>query len=265
MAFFAKGLHIGGVVVLEVGAGHGAPVHTLVLPANPDTTQQTNMRTTIVQTTDGIYVDNFGYGIQTLQLSGTSAWDSPLGKFDGQPVPGNPAIQHLSRDIVKKFFDLGGTSAPGTKAYIRLYNDVTGEAYSLVPVGNEVLKRSKAEPIVVTYSYIFVVLSNLLTGHEVTKVPDPVMPVFASHKAIRAHTKARAHTAVAHLTKVKQTPDIVYIVVSGDSLWTIAQRFAPKVATGAQIQAYVDRIARLNHVANPALIPVGLRLRIPPF
>ena len=259
----SHGINVGGVVLLEVGQTGQRPINTLVLPVNPQQTFQTNMRVTIVQTLDGLYIDNFGYGIQQISIAGTSAWNSAQGRFNGQHVAGNPAIQHLSQDIIKKFFDLGGVKGSNKNAYIRIYDDVTGAAYEVAPTGNEVLLRSPSSPLTVSYQYTFVVLKDLISGHQIQKAPDPVISTFTSPKSIQTYAASKVANAQAVTLGVKQTPYVRRQVQSGDTLYTIAQDYLPKQATVQDVDTFVNDIAALNSLGNPNLLFTGMLLRIP--
>lgn len=250
---------IGGVVSLEVGPKGQRPSHILVLPANPDQQVSRDMRVTVVQTQDGIYTDDFGLGIQTLILSGTTAWNSPQGKYNGQHVDGNAALKHLYYDIIEYYFEQESVH-PMT---LRIYDDAAGQAWEVKPIGQPTLKRSSVNPTTAFYTLELVVLRDLLSANAPVKTPDPVVHTFSTPQKIQTHAKTKTHHASQTLTRIKQTPDRVYVVQSGDSLWTIAQKFIPAASTPTQVQTFVGEMVRLNHLSNPNLIFPGEKLRIP--
>lgn len=251
------GVNTAGLVTLEVGAVGKRPTNTLVMPANPDQSYDQNLRVTIVQTRNGIYVDNFGNGIQTLQLSGTTAWNSPHGRFNGQPVDGNTAGRHLRKDIIQYF---SNQSAPQT---MMIYDDAFGQSYEVTPIGDLKLSRTQQSPTTLFYTMDFLISHDLVTGITVPKVPDPIQATFATKQHIKTHAGAKIAVSSGVATAVKQTPSTVYVVVLGDTLWTIAQHFLPKYAPRIEVERFVSEIETLNHLKNPNLIFPGERLKMP--
>lgn len=253
-------LNIGGVVSVEIGPQGQSPSRILVLPVNPDQTLSRDVRVTVVQTVDGLYTDDFGFGIQTLSLSGTSAWNSPQGRYNGQHVDGNTAIKRLYYDIVEYYFSQEQANTP---MFMRLYDDAVGQAWVVKPITSVQLSRTSQSPVTVNYKLPLVVLQDLMGSYTATKVPDPVVSTFQTPKQLVSHTKKKIDTATASLAAIRQTPDIVYIVQSGDTLNTIAQHFLPSTATTAEVRRFVDQITALNRLGNPNLIFPQEVLRIP--
>lgn len=256
------GINVGGTVTIQVGPVGKKPTNVLVLPVNPDQVLAHNMRTTVTQTLSGIYVDRFGAGIQTVNLSGTTAWNSPLGKFNGNPVDGNTAAKHLYRDIIL-YYENQQLSKPNSMV-MEIFNDVTGEAWQVEPVNTPSFQRTNQSPMVLYYSIDFVVLRDLTTGHQVQKVQDPIVQTFSSPKSVKQYSSTKVTTAKNKAVQVKQTPYVIRTVKSGENLWNIARSYLPKQATPAQVQKFVDEIASLNHLSNPDLIFPGEKLKIPP-
>ncbi|MBA3349102.1 MAG: LysM peptidoglycan-binding domain-containing protein [Actinobacteria bacterium] len=52
---------------------------------------------------------------------------------------------------------------------------------------------------------------------------------------------------------------VVGSVQAGDTLWDLARRYSPP---GADLRAYVDRLARVNRLSGRSL-QAGMRLRVP--
>lgn len=257
------GLNVGGAVSLEVGPVNSPPTHILTLPANPDTASNLNLRMTVVQTVNSSYTDNFGrefIGIQTLQLTGNTLWDSAQGTFDGHHVDGNTAARHLEMDIVRLYF-AGVDDRPMS---MRLYDDATLRAYEVEPIGNVQFSRSHNDPMTLSYVLQLNVVRDLTSGVSYPKVPDPVVATFKTPRSTATYTKQKVHTAVGKITGIKQTPDPYYIVQAGDTLNSIAALYLPVSADSAEVGAYVRKIALRNHLSNPALIFTGRILRIPP-
>lgn len=83
-------------------------------------------------------------------------------------------------------------------------------------------------------------------------VAIPVAPFVAQEPAIIEPAKT-APTAAENA--IVSSEEDAYTVVSGDTLWDIAERF-----TGNPFNYHA--LARINAIPNPALIEVGQRIRI---
>ncbi|MCL6442471.1 MAG: LysM peptidoglycan-binding domain-containing protein [Alicyclobacillus sp.] len=256
----SHGINIGGTVTIQVGLRGHRPVNTLVFPANPDQVKSINARTTIVQTLTGIYVDRFGPGIQTLNLSGTTAWSSPIGRFNGQHVDGNTAAKHLYRDI---WYFYESHVIENSNYVMEIYNDVTGEAWVVEPIDEPRFQRTGSSPLVEYFSMDFVILQDLMTGHQIQKTADPIVNTFSSTKSITQYASNKVTTAKNQALSVKRSPYVIRTVQAGDTLWSIAQSYLPKQAGSSDVQAFVDKIASLNGISNVNLIFTGMKLKIP--
>ena len=252
---------LNGVVTIEVGPKGQRPSRTLVVPVNPDQQITRDMRVTVVQTQDGIYTDDFGLGIQTLNLSGTTAWNSAQGRYNGQHVDGNTALKHLYYDIIEYYFL---QETPQNPMLMRIYDDAVGQAWEVKPIGQPTLKRSSQSPMTAFYTLDLVILRDMMGSTSAHKIADPIVHTFSTPKAIQAHAKARIHAVVQKAQAAKRTKNPIVYVASGQTLWSIAQLYLPKGATNAETSAYVAQIARANHIQNPNLIFIGERLSIPP-
>lgn len=257
---FTHGINVGGVMVLEIGPKGQRPVNSLVFPANPDVVKTINMRTTVVQTLHGIYVDRFGPGIQTLALQGTTAWASQQGRFNGQYVDGNDAARNLYKDIFLTYEN----EVLKSQAYqMRFYNDVTQEAFVVEPVATPQFQRTAQSTLVEYFSFQLVVLADLMTGHQVQKAVDAVIGTFTSPKSIKTYAKSKVTSAQVSTIAQKQTPYVRRQVQSGDTLYSIAQDYLPLQATSGEVDTFVNSIVALNNLGNANLLFDGLILRIP--
>jgi nucleoid-associated protein YgaU len=63
----------------------------------------------------------------------------------------------------------------------------------------------------------------------------------------------------AHLYAAAPERQTTVIVRSGDTLWTLAERYT---AAGGNIQDTIDQIAGMNHLSGATIVP-GQRLEIP--
>jgi LysM repeat protein len=232
----------------------------LTFPVNPDQQRSLNIRTTVVQTINGIYTDKFGIGIQSITLSGDTAWNSPNGSYNGQKVDGNTAARHLEMDIVRYYLS---QQIKNSKIQMFLYDDVRGQAWQVEPIGNVQFTVTSKSPVTLQFSLQFVVIRDLLHDVQVKKPIDDVIVSFSSPNIIVQHVKMKVKAAQQRAVKKKQTPLVVRVVQSGDTLWTIAQDYLPKQASSADVESFVNKIVAQNHISNPNLIFVGQNLRIP--
>lgn len=251
----------------------GQALHALVLPANVETLQAPHpMRTTLTQTITGAYIDNFGAGIPILQLSGHTGWQVwqsgpiPPGRYNGAPVNGFAAFQHLYYDIILYYFLLcsyQGSQQPNVRCEI--VNAIDDNFWVVVPTGEFTPLRNKARPLLYQWSASFIVLQDL--AHAIVfqpPIPNPIDPLVTtqgsgppppSPQYIGGSPPARdpSHAPAA---QAQPPTTIAYTVQPGDTLWAIAQRF---YGNGAQYRV----IAQFNHLADPNLIFPGQVLHIP--
>ncbi len=244
-----------GTVTIECGP------NSLVLPVNPDQQLSHDIRVTVVQTLGGYYFDDFGMGIPQLQLSGTSAFQSGQARFNGQPVDGNTAIQHLYTDIIQYYFK--SSSNGSNSATMKIYDDAFGRWWQVKPIGQLQLSRVNSDPLVINYSQTFVVIQDGNLSSTQQKVPDNVIITWSSASSVSSQASTSVHAAASTASSVKQTPNFVYTVQSGDTLWTIAKQYLPQQATSEQVQQLVNQIVQVNNLRSPSLIFPGERLTIP--
>ncbi len=255
--------NVNGTTEIAVGYTGQRPINSLILPANPDQQINANLRVTVVQTEDSIYTDTFGVGIQTLKLTGTTAWDSAQGSFNGVHVDGNTAARHLYKDILQFYFSLAKQTTSPNGVTMTIYDDAFLNTWEVEPISDIQLSRTSASPMTLNYAVDFVVISDLMSSISLPKVPDPVQQTLKSTKSIQKHIASHVSQATQSTQQVKQTPNLVYTVASGDSLWTIAQQFLPKYANSSTTSAFVRQIVEQNHIKNENLIFPGERLVIP--
>ncbi|WP_304459089.1 LysM peptidoglycan-binding domain-containing protein [Alicyclobacillus sendaiensis] len=249
-----------GVIDITVGPAGGTATNTLVLPVNPDSTLSQDTRVTVTQTLNGLYFDDFGLGIPTVQLQGNTAYRSSQGKFNGHWVDGNTAAQHLYRDIIKYYFD---QEQAGKPMVMYIYDHAFGRAWQVKPMEQLQLSITSQNPLVINYSCTFTVIQDLIIAVNVPKISDPVKAIWQTTTSIKRQVKSNAQTAASRASSASQKKPMVYVVKAGDTLWSIAQMYLPSNATNAQIQAYVNKIAATNRISNVNLIFPGEQLKIP--
>ncbi len=249
-------IQVGASLILEI------PGRSLSFPANPDMQRSINVRLTVAQTPQGIYTDEFGEGVQTIVLTGDSAWDSQKGKYNGIHVDGNTAMKHLEMDIIRYYLN-----HKPPKPTMTLYDDVRNQAWEVKPMGNVQFTATKTSPITLGFTLQFVVIKDLSNGTNSPKVDDPIKKVFQTPSSgtsgVETYARQKATSSAQQAQAVKQSPPTRYQVQSQDTLWTIAQQYLPKTATNADVQSFVNKMVAINHLGNPNQIFTSQTLQVP--
>ncbi len=250
---------------IEVGPQHGPPVNILVLPVNPGRQINKNFRVTAIQTIDSVFTDDYGVGLQSLSLTGTTAFQSAQGNFNGSYVDGNTALLHLEQDIINYYFsqETAGPTPQGMK--MEIYDNAFGKSWQVKPMGNLQISRTPQSPMTANYSIQFLVLSDLIGGFnvDVSVISDPVKKAVSNPQNTQSTAKKATKSVKSSTKAASQAKPFIYTVASGDNLWDISKRFLPTYASNAAIESEVKAIASLNHIANANLIFPGQRLTIP--
>ncbi len=261
-----------GHVLIEVGPS-GAPAQaTLQLPANPDEDVTYDLRVTLIQTITGAYTDDYGLGVPRLVLSGTTAWMSPKGRFNGIPVNGPQAARHLYRDILQRYFALetGHTSPAGAEMLI--HDEAQKRSWRVKPIQNMRVQQSRSNPMVKLYTLNLIVEADLTDGPQppTQQAPDPVasflylVPQTPAPSSPPPPQTPPAKAAIAAAKKTvaqKQTPLATYVVQPGDTLWGIAQSRLGNGALYPEIIAASRQIGTI--IKSPHWIFPGQILVIP--
>ena len=248
-------MNVGGVVSVEMNG------NTLILPVNPSQSLSQDFRLTAVQTLSGFYTDQFGPGLEYIQLSGTTAFSSAQGKWNGQPVDGDTAGRHFYKDILMAFATL---DQQGKKPSLHIYDDAFLRAWKVKPIGQLQLTASPSDPIVKNYSQNFLVIQDMMTNTPHIAIADPIQSTWNNPKSIQSYTHAHVSTTVTNRSvPQRQTPNFKYTVAAGDTLWTIAEKYLPQQASNSQVANLVDKIVSANGLRNANLIFNGQLLTIP--
>lgn len=250
-------------VTIEVGYHPHAPVHQLVLPANPDEQLTVDLRNTLTQTRIGAYYDQFGRGIPTLVLSGTTAWQSAQGAFDHRYCGGMEAALHLQRDIFGWYERHRKTDQSPTGVIMTIVDDATQNVWTVTPITDLQFSQTHTAPMQVYYTLTLSVIQDHMTG-----VASP--PPFDAIAHVLGHPKTRdqqarhalgqsATTGQAQRTGAVQTRTIL----AGETFGSIAQSVVGTNATPAQVRAEIAAIEHANPQLNPNQLPIGVQVRVP--
>ena len=254
-------------VTIEVGylrgAQPGPSVGSLVVPANPDEQFTQDIRTTLIQTRIGAYYDKFGNGIATLQLSGTTAWESAQTRWNGQWVDGQAAARHLYRDIYLWYENRRRADQTPAGLYLQVLDDATQNAWIVEPLDQIQWSQTAQAPIQVYFTWNLSVIRDMVHGSPLPAPPDPLAHVIG-------HTASRTRHALHHLQRQDQQaqaqrrhPTQIRVVQSGETFWSIAQSVLGANATAAQVQTEVQAIEAANRALNPYALQPGMRVVIP--
>ena len=250
-------------VTIEVGYRPHQPVHSLVFPANPDEQLTVDLRNTLIQTRIGAYYDQFGRGIPTLVLSGTTAWQSAQGAFDHKYCGGQEAALHLQRDIFDWYERHRKTDQSPTGVIMTIVDDATHNVWSVTPITDLQFSQTQQAPVQVYFTLTLSVIQDQMAGSANPPPYDALAHVLGHPKARdqQAHhgLGQSATTGQAQRTGATQTRTIL----AGETFWSVAQSVLGANATSAQVQAEVHAIEHANPHLNPDKLPPGLRIHVP--
>lgn len=251
-------------VTIEVGySGRSTPVHTLVLPANPDEHLTIDLRNTLIQTRIGAYYDQWGRGIPTLVLSGTTAWQSAQGAFDGRYCSGQEAALHLQRDIFGWYERHQQTDQTPTGVTMTIVDEATRNVWTVTPITELQWSQTQTAPTLAYFTWNLSVLQDHMTGAAqpppydalARAVGDPTTRDRAAHRALQQSSQS-AQAQRQDATQIRT-------ILAGETFWSIAQSVVGANAPRAQVQAEVTAITQANPALNPNTLPVGVSVVVP--
>ena len=240
--------------------------HTLYLPLNPDIQFSRAIRTTPTQTIAGAWVDNFGLGIGTLTLSTHTGWAAGAGAYNGRPVNGLEAWQHLWWNIMEYYFAEQSKQATQTpQVTMQVSSEADDLFLDVIPTNPWATTKTHTKPYLMQYQISFLVLRDNLHPGAVSPVADPIDPlIHVSATAAVSDTVVNAG-GVAPPSPLEQAlpgPVRQWRVRPGQTLWTIAATLL-NTQNGTAIAQAVQRIAQANHLADPSFIYPPQILTIP--
>jgi phage baseplate assembly protein W/LysM repeat protein len=152
-----------------------AIVSEYTFPINPEEFNFSRPeRVRVVQTLGFPFVDEYGLGLPTINMRGTTGWHlrSSIG------MDGYEAYKALRQDIHDRFYTLRAEKLelgidPDT-IQLRLYNNVDDSAFIVVPTEFRLL-RSKSRPLLYQYDLNFIVIRDLTKYWRDTSEADTLV------------------------------------------------------------------------------------------
>ncbi|MCG8633205.1 MAG: hypothetical protein MI863_05220 [Desulfobacterales bacterium] len=138
------------------------PAHgEFIFPINPEEFNLTyNHKIQVVQTLGDPFIDEFGAGMPSLSMRGTTGWRTRPGS---ENVDGHEAFERLRRDFIKKYFELRHEKQKNNQdpedIKLIVVNGVDDLIFQVVPVDFRLL-RSKSSPLLYRYDLTFKTVSD---------------------------------------------------------------------------------------------------------
>lgn len=178
-------------------------VVTFVLPIRPEDLSYTATRLqAAIPTLDGAFVDDFGKGLTTIQISGHTGWGQ------GRQPPGEVQFANLSNLVWGRWSterDLAVQQGRDPADVKLIFVDCLHQTCSLVAPQQFVLKRSKSRPLLIMYQMTMVKIGQADTPAD----PDS-LNLHPSSGGVLAGLKSLAHTinqVADAITQVKSFVD----------------------------------------------------------
>jgi len=142
--------------------GNLASDNEFIFPINPeDFSVNYQHRIQVIQTLGDPFIDEFGVGVPTLNMRGTTGWRT---RPNIQNIDGHEAFKKLRRDFINKYFDLRldrhNSNQDPDDIMLVVINSVDDLAYQIVPVDFKLL-RNKSRPLLYQYDLTFKVVADL--------------------------------------------------------------------------------------------------------
>lgn len=160
--------------------------HTLLL--NPQSLSQAEQaKVSITQTLGGIYVTDFGEGLQQVTIAGTTGYKQRF-NADGELRDGFEEFVHFRNEVYRKFVK---TNDPDYMMF--WYNWEDKEYYRIQP-GSFRLQRNATEAVLYRYEFVFTCLNEAVESFKSSKI-NPYNLNFVN-------TRARLSLAISNATDV---------------------------------------------------------------
>lgn len=146
-----------------------------VFPVNPEEfSVSRNERVQVVQTLGEPFIDEFGKGMPTLTVRGTTGWRI---RPTIENIDGHEAFRRLHRNFIDGYFDQRqakvGAGLNPDDVMLVVVNNVDDLSYKVVPQNFKLL-RSRVKPLLYQYEITFGVLEDLNSIEASKKVEDLV-------------------------------------------------------------------------------------------
>ena len=123
-------------------------------------------RTSVQQTLGGAWVDTFGEGIATINLSGHTGW-----RKDGAGDDWEQRFIDLNEVVFKKYHEHVADKKDPEKVVLEFVDVLDKRAVRVVP-GNFILKRNKSRPLLMQYNISLTVVA--LSSQSVAPTAPPI-------------------------------------------------------------------------------------------
>lgn len=142
--------------------GNLANDNEFVFPINPESfSVNYQHRVQVIKTLGDPFMDEFGIGVPTLNMRGTTGWRT---RPNVQNIDGHEAFKKLRRDFINKYFDLRldlhNSNKNPDDIMLVVINGVDDLAYQIVPTDFKLL-RNKSRPLLYQYDLSFKVVADL--------------------------------------------------------------------------------------------------------
>lgn len=229
-----------------------------VLPINPASLEISHTaRTQVLMALTRAFVEQFGPGLGTIQISGTMGWGADAGTYRTKTIP--PGIQMLQEfiDLYKRFLtDAAASNAPDA-VQMTFTDGATGRTWRVVPEHAGLREtQHRSSPMLRHYALSLIIMYEITSGRvqassiTLAKATDLFRGDVAHVAASYMGAALLATASERELVRRR----LLYTVQAGDTLASIGQVFAIDPTL----------IARRNGVYAASAIQPGLVLDVSP-
>lgn len=205
-------------------------------------------RSTATPTFTAAYVDMFGPGIGSIQISATTGWG--VGSRKGRPN-GNIAIKQLI--MLYKDYLVRAAAAPDPTAIPMTFADgFGGHAFLVTPDASGLrVQQQKSSPLLRRFSLSLIILHDLTGGKMTSEIE--IGKLSAIEGGPQPNEYVEQAQAYLDQSPALQASSRRYEVQEGDTVQSIADMF------GVDVQALLEA----NGIRFPSRVKAGLVLDIP--
>jgi len=148
-----------------------SPIAEITLYVRPEELTRTDpSRTNVQQTLGGAWVDEFGHGVATINISGTTGWQTDVQAKDGMQRLTDLKSLVLDKWIAGRHRAYQSVGRPDD-VQLLFVDALDGFVSNVVP-GQFVLRRSRTRPLLVQYQLPMTVLSDITGTYSVPVAPS---------------------------------------------------------------------------------------------